>query len=129
MKLLAGSVLAILLFFAGSVSIVRPVYAFDPISDACSNSGASGSSTCTNTNSSNPVFGPTGIITKATGVFAIVIGIIAVIIIMVSGMRFILSGGDAQKVASARNTILYSVIGLVVAVLAQAIVLFVLKKL
>jgi hypothetical protein len=56
------------------------------------------------------------------------VGIIAVIMIVYGGFRYITSGGDATKVTSARNTILYAIIGLIIVALAQFIVKFVLKK-
>ena len=55
-----------------------------------------------------------------------VAGIIAVIFIIVGGLRYILSQGDEKAVEGAKNTVLYSVIGLVVVILAYAIVNFVL---
>lgn len=58
------------------------------------------------------------------GVF-MVLGGIAVIMVVVGGLRYAISGGDPGAVKSAKNTILYAVIGLIVAVSASAIVLFV----
>ncbi len=57
-----------------------------------------------------------------------VAGIIAVIIMVVSGIRFITSDGNAQTADKARNTIVYASVGLVVAVLSYAIVNFVLDR-
>lgn len=54
------------------------------------------------------------------------VGFIAVVVVIVGGIGFITSQGDASKVTRARNTILYGVVGLVVALLAFAIVNFVL---
>jgi hypothetical protein len=56
-----------------------------------------------------------------------VIGIIAVIMIVVGGIRYSLSGGNASQVKEAKDTILYAVIGLIVAIMAYAIVNFVLN--
>lgn len=53
------------------------------------------------------------------------IGIISVIMIIIGGIRYTLSNGDASQIKSAKDTILYAVIGLVVALLAYAIVNFV----
>jgi hypothetical protein len=58
-----------------------------------------------------------------------VVGIVAVIMIIVGGFRYITSGGNDTSVTSAKNTILYAVIGLVVVALAQLIVRFTLSKL
>lgn len=57
-----------------------------------------------------------------------VVGFVAVVMIIMGGISFITSQGDAAKVARARNTILYGVIGLIVAILAFAIVNFVLSS-
>ena len=55
-------------------------------------------------------------------------GFMAVVMIIMGGISFITSQGDAAKVTRARNTILYGVIGLIVAILAFAIVNFVLTS-
>lgn len=57
-----------------------------------------------------------------------VVGFVAVVMIIMGGISFITSQGDAAKVTRARNTILYGVIGLIVAILAFAIVNFVLTS-
>ena len=57
------------------------------------------------------------------------IGAIAVIMIVWGGIKFATSAGDSNKVTAAKNTILYAVIGLAVAVLAFAIVNFVVSHL
>lgn len=54
------------------------------------------------------------------------VGATSVIMLVIAGLRFVFSQGDQQQAASARNTILYSLIGLAVAVLAWAIVNYVL---
>lgn len=56
------------------------------------------------------------------------VGIIAVAVIVIGGVLYVTSTGDAAKAKRAQNTILYGVVGLVVAVLAYAIVNFVLKS-
>lgn len=53
------------------------------------------------------------------------LGMVAVIMIIVGGFRYVLSAGDSSSITAAKNTILYAVIGLVVAILAYAIVHFV----
>jgi hypothetical protein len=49
--------------------------------------------------------------------------------LIVGGLRYITSNGDAQGATSAKNTILYAIIGLIVAILAYAIINFVFIKL
>ncbi|MDO4967312.1 MAG: pilin [Candidatus Saccharibacteria bacterium] len=55
-----------------------------------------------------------------------VIGFVAVIVIILGGVQYTTSAGDPGKVKKAKDTILYGIIGLVVALLAFAIVNFVL---
>jgi hypothetical protein len=57
-----------------------------------------------------------------------VLGILAVIMIIVSGIKYTVSAGDASKVKSAKDTLMYSIVGLVVAILAYAIVNFVITR-
>jgi hypothetical protein len=57
-----------------------------------------------------------------------VLGAIAVIMIVIGGIRYATSNGESSQISSAKNTILYAVIGLIVAVMAYAIVNFVLDS-
>lgn len=50
---------------------------------------------------------------------------IAVVVIIIAGFMYVVSGGDASAVTKAKNTILYAVVGLIVAIMAYAIVNFV----
>ena len=60
-------------------------------------------------------------------IISYIAGVIAVIMILVSGFKFMTSSGDAGRTASARSTLIYALIGLAVAALAQVIVQFVLS--
>jgi len=51
-----------------------------------------------------------------------ILGIIAVVMIVIGGIRYTTSNGDPGSLKTARDTIIYSVVGLVVAILAYAIV-------
>lgn len=77
----------------------------------------------------NELYGPDGTLTKVADLIATVVGVAAVIVIIVGGIRYSLSSGDSQNVNGAKNAIMYAVIGLIVALLAKAVVLFVLSKL
>ena len=57
-----------------------------------------------------------------------VLGLVCVIVIIIGGVNYMTSSGDAGKVKKAKDTILYGVIGLVICVLAFAIVNFVLDR-
>lgn len=77
----------------------------------------------------NAVYGPNGILTRITKVISIAVGVGAIIMIMIGGFKYILANGDSASISNAKNTILYAVIGLIVALVAQGIVIFVLNKL
>ena len=65
-----------------------------------------------------------GIINGVIGV----LGLVAVVVIIIGGIQYMTSSGDAGKVKKAKDTILYGVIGLVICVLAFAIVNFVISN-
>lgn len=57
-----------------------------------------------------------------------VTGAIAVIMVIYSGFSYITSAGDSNKVNSAKNTLIYAIIGLIIAALANTIVSIVIKE-
>lgn len=71
------------------------------------------------------LFGDTGVFKQVTNTILYIVGIVAVIMLIIGGIRYVISGGDSKKVTDAKNTILYAIIGLVIALLAFAIVNFV----
>ena len=73
------------------------------------------------------LIGPEGVFTRITNVVLYIVGAISVIMLVWGGVRYIISGGDSKKITDAKNTILYAIIGLIIAVLAFAIVNFVLN--
>jgi len=77
----------------------------------------------------NSITGPDGAISKATNIVTLIVGIAAFIVIIVSGLQFILGVGDPAKIANARNALIYALVGIVIAVMAQVIVKFVVNKL
>jgi hypothetical protein len=91
----------------------------NPADTACEGLGAVGAS-CGG--------GEAGLTTTVQGVIRVllfVVGVAAVIMLIIGGIRYILSGGDSQAAAAAKNTVIYAIIGIIVAVLAWAIVNFV----
>jgi len=56
-----------------------------------------------------------------------IVGIAAILMVIVGGFRYVVSGGDSTATSSARNTILYALVGLAVAVIAQILIHFVFK--
>ena len=69
-----------------------------------------------------------GLIKKVVNLLLWAIGIVSVIMIIIGGIRYATSNGDSNNVTAAKNTIMYAVIGLVIAIFAYAIVNFVLTQ-
>lgn len=68
------------------------------------------------------------IVTQIINIFSVIVGVVSVIMIIYGGFRYVTSGGDSGNVSTAKNTIIYAIIGLVIVALAQFIVQFVLDK-
>lgn len=75
---------------------------------------------------STSLFGSSGVFKTITNVLLFIIGAISVIMLIIGGIRYTISGGDSAAVTSAKNTILYAIVGIIVALLAYAVVNFVL---
>lgn len=104
-------------------------FAYQPLKDACQNASQSvGCDGVNNTSHPNPLTGPDGVLHKITLVIAIIAGIAAVIVMIVAGFQFVVSGGDAQKVANARNAIIGTIVGLILVALAASILTFVIGR-
>lgn len=73
------------------------------------------------------LIGPNGVFTHITNTVLYAVGIISVVMLIYGGLRYVISGGDSKKVTDAKNTILYAIIGLVISILAFAIVNFVIN--
>lgn len=71
------------------------------------------------------LFGTAGTFSTITNVLLFIIGAIAVIMIVIGGLRYVISGGDSSQITAAKNTILYAIVGIIVAILAYAAVNFV----
>lgn len=67
-----------------------------------------------------------GIFTTITNTALFIIGALSVLMLIYGGIRYTVSAGDSKQVEAAKNTIMYAIIGIIVALLAGAIVNFVL---
>ena len=68
------------------------------------------------------------ILTTVTNILLFLMGAVSVIMIIIGGFRYVTSQGDQTQMQSAKNTILYAVIGVVVSIAAYAIVSFVVTQ-
>lgn len=67
-------------------------------------------------------------IKNALRVFQVIVGIVSIFYMVYAGLKFVTSGGSSDGVKSARNTILYASIGLIIVVISQFIIQFVLSN-
>ena len=104
-----------------SVAVASPAGAINVFEDGCKGQT---SKVCKDTGDDNV----NPIIQAIIGILIFAIAALSVIMIIVGGIRYVISNGDASKIKSAKDTIFYSVAGLVVALLAYAIVNFVLEQ-
>jgi len=121
----------ILLSLAVALGIALPVFALptsvaalSPFDNVCQNNQTN--TVCKGTNET--LFGPNSIWNKIVNLILLFVGIIATIVLIIGGMRYVLSGGDSKAVEDAKNTIIYAIVGIVIAMLASALVNFVLAK-
>lgn len=114
-----------------SLAPITVAHAYNPLDSACQTSGANNpqsSSACSGRTTTDPISGTNGILRRVTTLIALIAGVAAVIVIIIGGLQYILSGGDPQKAASARNMVLGAVVGLVIIAAAQGILLFILSR-
>lgn len=116
----------------GCIAVLSPATSAQGLFDeVCS--GVSDSSVCTEKDKpqsaqNNLIYGEGSILARATQVVVIAVGVASVIMIIVGGLKYVLSAGDASKASSAKNTIIYALVGLLVAAFAQGIIVFVLNR-
>ena len=120
--ILAVPIMALGLSVAGTIA--QPVFASE-----VSGGVAGGASSAQGTGQPSDLFGNGGIFQKITNIALFLIGAVAVLMLIYGGIRYTVSGGDAKNVTAAKNTILYAIVGIVVAILAYAIVNFVVTSL
>ncbi len=77
--------------------------------------------------SKDPSLGLGALAAKVVKFFTIIVGAIAIIMVIYGGFRYITSGGDSGKVGSAKNTLIYAIVGLIIVALAQILVHFVIN--
>ncbi len=123
-KKLTGIVAA---FVFALVAVFTPVA---PSANAASDCGSASGGINAGVNCANPgpsvpqnLFqGSNNVFTTVVNVLLFIIGAISVIMLIYGGIRYTLSGGNSANVTAAKNTIMYAIIGLIVAFLAFAVV-------
>ena len=131
-KLLSGATLG---FVAAFAFVVTPTaYAAPATNQVCDTKTINiveGVDCAQGAGTQNTLFGDgkeDGLFKTVTNVLLFLIGAVSVIMLIIGGIRYTLSNGDSSQVTAAKNTILYAVIGIIVALLAYAIVNFVVSS-
>ncbi|HUB93096.1 MAG TPA: hypothetical protein VMB52_01190 [Verrucomicrobiae bacterium] len=106
------------------VAVPLATVAASPQSTVCSTLGAGSNCSSTPTNGVDV----NSAVTSVVNILSSVVGIIAVIMIIIAGIRFMTANGNSSNIASARSTMIYALVGLVVVAFAQVIVNYVLDR-
>lgn len=117
-----GSTLAIVASMAVIAlgSIGTPVLAAD---ECDTSSGLSGGMDCAkNDDMPEDLTGDNGIVTTVINTMLFIVGILSVIMIIYAGIRYVTAHGDKGQVEGAKNTLIYAIVGLVVSIVAYALV-------
>lgn len=128
-KLIFSAIAAVLMVLGlGGIATLSPAYAKVICSDGVARDDYK---SCPEWDGDEGISSQGSLMTSLTLIINVVVGVVgfvAVAMIVMGGISFATSQGDTSKVAKARNTVLYGVVGLVVALLAFAIVNFVLSS-
>lgn len=127
----ASRIASLLAAIAVVVVLALPtgVGAVDFLEDVCDGPGADSAACTSREDDGYRLIGADGLIARATNILALVAGVAAVILIIVGSFQFITAAGDSGKISSARKTLTFAIVGLIVIVVARTIVVFVVSRL
>ena len=108
---------------AGFIFMATPVGAVDVFTGACS--GVTNNTVCNATTTDTSIG---TVIKNVINTLLYLLGAAAVVVIVVAGILYVTSGGETASVTRAKNMLLYAVVGLIIALLAYAIVNFVIAR-
>jgi len=120
--------LTALLVLGGSAPVAAlPV---SSVASASTNAACAGLQTLDSSQSCSQQSGDSflgGLGSKVVNLLSMIVGIIAVIMVIIGGLKYITSGGEASAAASAKTTLIYALVGLLIVAIAQFLVHFVLN--
>lgn len=133
MRYIKIAILTLIITFTGYMAVTSIIGGAQAFADCSSSSGLT-SDACNGLNQASGGQANGGgvsiehIFSTIVDILSLVVGAVAIIVIVYSGLKYVASGGDANKVGSAKNTLIYALIGLAVAALAQFLVHIVLYQ-
>lgn len=126
MKRLLQTILASAVLVVGIVAVAMP--AAPALAKQCT-----GGKDCVTKGADNVNTGATkalpDTIQQVTDLLLFILGAVSVIMLVVGGFKFVTSNGSPEQVKSAKNTIMYAIVGIVVALVAYAAVKWVIAQL
>lgn len=121
-------VASILIIFGLALAPMAASAQVDPFGN-CAQGVANNSTICNAVKGgTGGLFGPNSVWNRILNTITFVIGAVAVLMVIVGAVRYALSAGDQGAVTGAKNTIIYALVALIIAVMANAIVNFVLTS-
>ncbi|MDR1032537.1 MAG: pilin [Candidatus Nomurabacteria bacterium] len=124
-SIVTKTALAAALMLTAGFAVMPGVYADTSDCDGNAMTLKSGSSCAQGTETPDNLFGGGGIFNTIVNVILFLVGAISVIMLIYGGIKYTTSAGDTAKVTSAKNTIMYAIVGLIISILAFAIINFV----
>lgn len=125
MKNMINKLLALAMIAGAFVALPAARVAASDVKTSVCNGVVAAGGACTESGAGTTV---NDIIATVVDVLSVIVGVVAVIMIIVGGFKYITSSGDSSNIQSAKNTIMYAIVGLVIVAMAQAITGFVLDR-
>lgn len=116
--------LAVVIGLAGVTLVPQTASAQEPLG-AC-DINESSALCATEKRSNNEGDGYSYVVKNVVNILLYIVGAAAVIVIIISGIRYVVSGGNSNQVQAAKLSLIYAVVGLLVAIIAYSIVNYVL---
>lgn len=121
------SMLSLTMIVATSIGIVGQSTAYASVSSnaqtACNALNEASGNSCDTAGDGIAV-----LLRKIIRLLQIIVGVLSLIMVIIAAMKYTLSQGDNNAINSAKNTIIYSIVGLIIVVFAETIVQFVLNR-
>lgn len=122
--------LKVLMISIGLVGLIAlPVGAATAEESLCTGAGGTYVNGVCNAQGTQKVGSVGDLLSNVTNIVLFITGAIAVIMIIVGGIRYVVSGGDGKAATDARNTVVYAVVGLIIAFLSWGAIQFVIRQL
>lgn len=123
LRLAVFGIFAIALVFPLTIAAPATSFAVNSKQAACDGAGLTGAD-CS-TGGGNKI---NNVLKSVINLISALVGVAAVIMVIVAGFKYVTSGGEASKVAGAKTTLVYAIVGIIIVALAQVIVHFVITS-